>query len=289
MSRGRVPVLGSPGDGPGSAGPRNDSVVSLRWKELLRGFVACVGACLLTTLPAQAEPELLEPAARVVLSAYHGMILHLPERYLEVGATARLQRARTLLVNASADNDHGRFVLTMYDGMIDLLARMSYYVACVQTGRQADLEAGLRASHGRYPGGGLILALPPDAEQAMADPAFHACWELCLRSASTQVMGHELGHFCLGHCGSLGAANRTVAIDHAALIANAGNQRNELEADRFGIYAVGWAGLDYRASILFWKLMSIAEPSSRWRYLSTHPRSSLRARTLTTIVRALGR
>lgn len=107
------------------------------------------------------------------------------------------------------------------------------------------------------------------------------------------IIGHEIGHSEEGHIKAtiqdirlsdmvFGEGNGAVALQLQKLLTASFNQRNELEADYYGINLTNTLGYDVCIAVGFWKEMASKENeySEMEDFFRTHPFSNLRAQCL---------
>ncbi len=112
------------------------------------------------------------------------------------------------------------------------------------------------------------------------------------------IVGHEIGHSEVGHIKTtiqeLELSNKLFGNDNGAtvfqikkLLTASFNQKNELEADYYGINLTNELGYDVCTAVSFWKEMASKENNyNRLEdFFRTHPFSELRAQCLTDHIR----
>lgn len=112
------------------------------------------------------------------------------------------------------------------------------------------------------------------------------------------IVGHEIGHSEVGHIKAtiqeLELSNKIFGDDNGAtffeikkLLTASFNQKNELEADYYGINLTNELGYDVCTAVSFWKEMASKENSYNKLedFFRTHPFSDLRAQCLTDHIR----
>jgi len=221
----------------------------------------------------------LIPASKIVHALYFDMLRTLPYQYQVNALDIALFEETTPGIQARSGVIGGRRVIVVTTDLLDALLRVSYYVALAQTEGAESTGKLLIGKVRLYAPDQRRLPLPPDFEKRLSKAAFKQKMLLALRSMSCLVMGHELGHHYLGHI----PPSRPCADIHEVLR----EQRKELEADTFGIYAVGWNHLDYPSALTFCDYMGELEPELQWPYFKDHPRWKNRARNLRIIVQSL--
>jgi len=108
------------------------------------------------------------------------------------------------------------------------------------------------------------------------------------------IVGHEIGHSEAGHIKAtiqemmisnkvFGEANGPTLLGIKRLLTAATNQKNELEADYYGINLTNELGYDVCTAVAFWKEMASKENSYNQveDFFRTHPFSNLRSQCLT--------
>lgn len=255
-------------------------------------LVMAVWVCLLMQPRPAVADELLLDAPQIIKALYYSMLQSLPLQYQALGVNIRLHTLMRNVVNArAAYDDGGTPSIDITPPMMDVMLRVSFYVAEARLGHlDSDLRSQLhRTKPSFYASGQLILPLPTNWRTRASDPTFRAVWASSLRSVSCLVLGHELGHHCLGHtAGLLHLMHMTpVQASTIDLHAKLEHQQKELEADTFGIYAVGWNRLDYSSALIFCRYMGLLEPEMHWPYFGTHPGWRTRERNLRIIVESL--
>ena len=108
------------------------------------------------------------------------------------------------------------------------------------------------------------------------------------------IIGHEIGHSEVGHIKTtiqelelstkiFGEDNGTTVFEIKKLLTASFNQKNELEADYYGINLTNELGYDVCTAVSFWKEMASKENNyNRLEdFFRTHPFSDLRAQCLT--------
>jgi len=113
------------------------------------------------------------------------------------------------------------------------------------------------------------------------------------------IIGHEIGHSEMGHIKAtiqeLELSNKVFGEETGAtifelkkLLTASFNQKNELEADYYGINLTNELGYDVCTAVSFWKEMASHENrySQVEDFFRTHPFSNLRAECLTTHIRS---
>ena len=112
------------------------------------------------------------------------------------------------------------------------------------------------------------------------------------------IVGHEIGHSEMGHIKTtiqelelsndiFGEENGATAFEIKKLLTASFNQKNELEADYYGINLTNELGYDVCTAVNFWKEMASNENdySQLEDFFRTHPFSNLRAQCLTDHIR----
>jgi predicted Zn-dependent protease len=112
------------------------------------------------------------------------------------------------------------------------------------------------------------------------------------------IVGHEIGHSEMGHIKTtiqelelsndiFGDENGATAFEIKKLLTASFNQKNELEADYYGINLTNELGYDVCTAVNFWKEMASSENdySQLEDFFRTHPFSNLRAQCLTDHIR----
>jgi predicted Zn-dependent protease len=112
------------------------------------------------------------------------------------------------------------------------------------------------------------------------------------------IMGHEIGHSEVGHIKNtiqeLEVSNKIFGQEGGAtflglkrMLTASSNQRNELEADYYGINLTNELGYDVCTAVSFWKEMASRENqySEVEDFFRTHPFSNLRSECLTNHIR----
>lgn len=112
------------------------------------------------------------------------------------------------------------------------------------------------------------------------------------------IIGHEIGHSEVGHIKAtiqdlqlsnkiFGEGNGSAFFGLKKLLTASFNQRNELEADYYGINLTNELGYDVCTAVAFWKEMASNENrySQVEDFFRTHPFSSLRSECLTAHIR----
>lgn len=127
-----------------------------------------------------------------------------------------------------------------------------------------------------------------------------AMYDRCKNNPSSlyAIVGHEIGHSEKGHTKKtieemimaneiFGEKNGAAAFQIKKLLTSSFNQKNELEADYYGVDLVDQLGDDVCAAVQFWKEMSKTENKYNKveDFLRTHPFSSLRAECLENHIR----
>jgi predicted Zn-dependent protease len=108
------------------------------------------------------------------------------------------------------------------------------------------------------------------------------------------IVGHEIGHSEAGHIKAtiqemmisnkvFGEANGPTLLGIKRLLTAATNQKNELEADYYGINLTNELGYDVCTAVAFWKEMASKENKYNQveDFFRTHPFSNLRSQCLT--------
>lgn len=127
-----------------------------------------------------------------------------------------------------------------------------------------------------------------------------AMWRKCAGDEALlyAIVGHEIGHSEMGHIKKtlqdlqlsakvFGEQNAQSILQIRNLLMASFNQRNELEADYYGINLTNDLGYDVCTAVAFWKEMASNENSYSQveDFFRTHPFSELRAECLTTHIR----
>lgn len=112
------------------------------------------------------------------------------------------------------------------------------------------------------------------------------------------IVGHEIGHSEVGHIKTtiqelelsnkvFGDANGATVFQIKKLLTASFNQKNELEADYYGINLTNKLGYDVCTAVSFWKEMASKENNYNQLedFFRTHPFSELRAQCLTDHIR----
>jgi predicted Zn-dependent protease len=112
------------------------------------------------------------------------------------------------------------------------------------------------------------------------------------------IIGHEIGHSEVGHIKAtiqelelstkiFGEENGAAYLGIKKLLTASFNQKNELEADYYGINLTNELGYDVCTAVAFWKEMASAENQYNQveDFFRTHPFSSLRSECLTSHIR----
>jgi predicted Zn-dependent protease len=112
------------------------------------------------------------------------------------------------------------------------------------------------------------------------------------------IVGHEIGHSEVGHIKAtiqelelsnkiFGDENGSMFFEIKKLLTASFNQKNELEADYYGINLTNELGYDVCSAVTFWKEMASNENnySDLEDFFRTHPFSNLRAQCLTDHIR----
>ena len=112
------------------------------------------------------------------------------------------------------------------------------------------------------------------------------------------IVGHEIGHSEVGHIKAtiqelelsnkiFGEETGATVFEIKKLLTASFNQKNELEADYYGINLTNDLGYDVCSAVSFWKEMASKEnPYSKVEdFFRTHPFSSLRSECLTNHIR----
>lgn len=112
------------------------------------------------------------------------------------------------------------------------------------------------------------------------------------------IIGHEIGHSEVGHIKAtikelvlanniFGETGGSTVFQLKKLLTASFNQRNELEADYYGINLTNELGYDVCSAVSFWKEMASQENrySQVEDFFRTHPFSSLRAECLSSHIR----
>jgi len=112
------------------------------------------------------------------------------------------------------------------------------------------------------------------------------------------IVGHEIGHSEMGHIKTtiqeimisntvFGEQNGPTFLSIKRLLTAATNQKNELEADYYGINLTNELGYDVCSAVAFWKEMASKENrySQVEDFFRTHPFSNLRSQCLTDHIR----
>ncbi len=112
------------------------------------------------------------------------------------------------------------------------------------------------------------------------------------------IIGHEIGHSEVGHIKAtiqelelsnkiFGDQNGSMVFGIKKLLTASFNQKNELEADYYGINLTNELGYDVCTAVTFWKEMASNENnySDLEDFFRTHPFSNLRAQCLTDHIR----
>ena len=112
------------------------------------------------------------------------------------------------------------------------------------------------------------------------------------------IVGHEIGHSEVGHIKAtiqelelsnkiFGDENGPMFFEIKKLLTASFNQKNELEADYYGINLTNELGYDVCSAVTFWKEMASNENnySDLEDFFRTHPFSNLRAQCLTDHIR----
>ena len=122
-----------------------------------------------------------------------------------------------------------------------------------------------------------------------------AMFEKCKNNQSLlyAIVGHEIGHSERGHTKKsieemimaneiFGEKNGSTAFQIKKMLTSSFNQKNELEADYYGVDLVDQLGDDVCAAVAFWKEMAKTENAYNKveDFLRTHPYSALRAQCL---------
>lgn len=127
--------------------------------------------------------------------------------------------------------------------------------------------------------------------QAMLDKCSHS------DALLYAIVGHEIGHSEMGHIKKtiqelelsqdIFGDNGATVFEIKKLLTASFNQKNELEADYYGINLTNELGYDVCTAVSFWKEMASSE--NRYNQLEdffrTHPFSNLRAQCLTDHIR----
>ena len=127
--------------------------------------------------------------------------------------------------------------------------------------------------------------------QAMLDKCSHS------DALLYAIVGHEIGHSEMGHIKKtiqelelshdIFGENGTTVFEIKKMLTASFNQKNELEADYYGINLTNELGYDVCTAVSFWKEMASSE--NRYNQLEdffrTHPFSNLRAQCLTDHIR----
>jgi predicted Zn-dependent protease len=108
------------------------------------------------------------------------------------------------------------------------------------------------------------------------------------------IIGHEIGHSEMGHIKAtiqemmisntiFGENNGSTFLGIKRLLTASSNQKNELEADYYGINLTNELGYDLCSAVAFWREMASKENSYNKveDFFRTHPFSNLRAECLT--------
>ena len=127
-----------------------------------------------------------------------------------------------------------------------------------------------------------------------------AMWRKCASDEALlyAIVGHEIGHSEMGHIKKtlqdlhlsakvFGEQNAQSILQIKNLLMASFNQRNELEADYYGINLTNNLGYDVCTAVAFWKEMASNENrySQVEDFFRTHPFSELRAECLTAHIR----
>lgn len=112
------------------------------------------------------------------------------------------------------------------------------------------------------------------------------------------IVGHEIGHSEVGHIRAtiqelelsnkiFGDANGVTFFEIKKLLTASFNQKNELEADYYGVNLTNELGYDVCTAVSFWKEMASKENNYNKLedFFRTHPFSDLRAQCLTDHIR----
>ena len=112
------------------------------------------------------------------------------------------------------------------------------------------------------------------------------------------ILGHEIGHSEMGHIKAtiqemvlsnkiFGESGGSTFFQIKRFLTAAANQKNELEADYYGINLTNELGYDVCTAVAFWKEMASNENSYNKveDFFRTHPFSDLRAQCLTAHIR----
>lgn len=112
------------------------------------------------------------------------------------------------------------------------------------------------------------------------------------------IIGHEVGHSEMGHIKAtiqemelsnkvFGEQTGSTIFELKRFLTASANQKNELEADYYGINLTNELGYDVCTAVAFWKEMASNENrySEVEDFFRTHPFSSLRAECLTAHIR----
>ncbi len=125
-------------------------------------------------------------------------------------------------------------------------------------------------------------------------------WRKCAGNEALlyAIIGHEIGHSEMGHIKKtlqdlhlsakvFGEQNAQSILQIRNLLMASFNQRNELEADYYGINLTNDLGYDVCTAVAFWKEMASSENSYSQveDFFRTHPFSSLRAECLMAHIR----
>ena len=249
----------------------------------IRGIFLASVVLLATTL-ASAATVSLEQAPDIQIALFCDMLAHLPPMYVENARVMELYRDPSLEVNAYASYlGEGRPVIVVTRGAFRVMGTLAFYTAAERTGHrvQPDFDFNAPTPH-------QVLRVPPNWREEFRDPAFERVWLQSLRSISCFVMAHEMGHHCMGHTRQAFLAKGLGTTQRNPLsMARMMRQDQELEADRFGVYAVGWNGLDYGSVATFCRYMHLCEPKVTWKLVTDHPNWKARERHVKMIVQSL--
>lgn len=207
--------------------------------------------------------SLLDAHLRLVQSHYSTLLAAVPSEHRGVAAGVRLEVSDSPEINALAYLSKGKPVVEVTRGMGEVILLLSYLLsAAPERSVDATMEEVVRLAFAKALGEER-LPLPVGFVQRMRNPDFVRSVSETAAPMYLFILGHELGHHCLGHC--------SAKVSSSTLYAE---RQKEKDADQFGAFSVRWAKLDEAPVMLFARFMALAETMEldrRPEFLRDHP------------------
>lgn len=229
----------------------------------------------------------LDDHLKMVKMEFEALLTQVPAEHQELARTVRFQVDKDTGINAYATRDEKGPYVAVTRGLAETVLLLSFNLAEAE---DAELQKALEDidTLALVKGiGSERTPLPRGFIRKMKDQKFATRVAQIACSIYDYVLGHELGHHCLGHLSGAALDGATLA----ALERLAEDREAEHAADEWGAFTVHWRGREKKPVVVFALFMGLVESYQGYdlppEFLRTHPGWALRATHLEQVFQGL--